>query len=114
MNKPPKRKFTGKYDNQFKIAIVKEYLSTDLGARSLSKKYDVPTTTIYDFIKWYKARYPDGVVVEVEPASTPPPGNKDLKEAELKITALQMLIENASKELGIDLVKKFGTKQSGK
>ena len=38
----------------------------------------------------------------------------DLKEANLKVTALEMLIENASKELGVDLIKKFGTKQPKK
>jgi hypothetical protein len=40
--------------------------------------------------------------------------NRELTEANLKITALQMLIENASEELGVDLVKKFGTKQPDK
>jgi hypothetical protein len=40
--------------------------------------------------------------------------DKALKEAHLKIAALEMLIENAGKELGVDLVKKPGTKQSGK
>ena len=39
---------------------------------------------------------------------------KALKEANLKIAALEMLIENAGKELGVDLVKKLGTKQLGK
>jgi len=37
-----------------------------------------------------------------------------LGEDSLQVIALQMLIENASKELGVDIVKKFGTKQPGK
>ena len=37
--------------------------------------------------------------------------NEEQTDGNLKIIALQMLIENASKELGVDIVKKFGTKQ---
>lgn len=114
MKIPPKRKSASKYDNQLKIAIAKEYLSSDLGYRSLGKKYDLPSTTVYDFIKWYKQKYPDGLSEQIQSTPLSDPLNKDLQEAELKITAFQMLIENASKELGVDLVKKFGTKQSGK
>jgi hypothetical protein len=36
---------------------------------------------------------------------------KQLKDANLKVTGLEMLIETAQKELGIDIVKKPGTKQ---
>lgn len=36
---------------------------------------------------------------------------KQLKEANLKIAGLQILIETAQKELGIDIAKKPGTKQ---
>ena len=34
-----------------------------------------------------------------------------LKAANLKITALEIMIEKANKELDIDIVKKSGTKQ---
>lgn len=107
MNKPPKRKYAGRYDPLFKIAIAREYLSTDKGYKTLAVKYDVPATSVHDFIVWYKKRYPNGVVDNLE--ETPKPNKLD--EATLKIIALEMLIEKASKELGIDLVKKFGTKQ---
>ena len=36
---------------------------------------------------------------------------KQLKDANLKVAGLEMLIESAQKELGIDIVKKSGTKQ---
>lgn len=39
---------------------------------------------------------------------------KQLKQANLKVAAWEMLLQNAGKELGVDIVKKFGTKQSGK
>jgi hypothetical protein len=46
--------------------------------------------------------------------STSTDKDKQLKEALLKVEALELLIANAQKELGIDLVKKLGTKQPGK
>lgn len=110
MKRPFKRKNSGKYDPHLKIAIVREYFTTDLGYKALGVKYNIPSTTIVEFIKWYKKKYPDGVVETSVAASDQKPLNED----NLKIVALEMLIENASKELGIDLVKKFGTKQPKK
>ena len=108
MQIPEKRKWKGKYDPQLKVAIAREYLTTDQGYGTLSKKYDIPETTIKDFVVWYKTKYDKEMVDGPEVHSSGP------DDQELKIIALQMLIENASKELGIDLVKKFGTKQSKK
>jgi hypothetical protein len=110
MNKPVKRKNTGKYEASLKIAIAREYLSSDLGFRALGVKYNIPWTSIRSIIKWYQQRYPDGVAELPAVAEC----GKAIDESSLKITALEMLIENASKELGIDLVKKFGTKQPPK
>jgi transposase-like protein len=110
MNKPLKRKTTGKYDAALKIAVAREYLTSELGYVALSKKYDIPDSTVRGFVKWYKEKYPDGVILPPEAMKTKLPED----QASLQITALQMLIENASKELGIDLVKKFGTKQPNK
>jgi transposase-like protein len=112
MKIPQKRKSTNKYDNQLKVAIAQEYFSSDLGYGSLGKKYNIPTGTIQDFVRWYRNKYPGGFIEQIQ--SDQPGPTTDLQEANLKVTALQMLIENASKELGIDLVKKFGTKQSKK
>jgi transposase-like protein len=101
------------YDPAFKIAIAREYLTTSLGYTKLAKKYNLPgEATARHFLRWYRRKYPDGIV-ELKKTEVPVE-DKELKEANLKITALEMLIENASKELGVDLVKKFGTKQSKK
>lgn len=102
------------YDNNLKIAIAREYLTSDLGFGKLGAKYDLPLNTVRHFVRWYKAKYPDGIVPEQTSVPIQSNTDKALKEANLKITALEMLIENAGKELGVDLVKKFGTKQSGK
>ena len=118
MNIPKKQRGGSEtYLPSFKIAIAREYLTTSLGFTKLAKKYNLPSeATPRYFLKWYTNKYPDGIVeLPAEDKSSEVSKEcNDLKEANLKITALEMLIENASKELGVDLVKKFGTKQPKK
>jgi transposase-like protein len=108
-----------KYPPDLKIAIAREYLSSDLGYGALGIKYGYPTTTVIHFVKWYRDHYPDDLIA-VAPSSAVADTKEDkavskqLAEANLKIAALEMLIQNASKELGVDLVKKHGTKRSAK
>ncbi len=107
MNSPKKRVRSVKYSPQLKIAIAQEYLNSDLGYKTLGDKHNIPATSVHDIVAWYKKRYPNGVVDDVDLSVKP----AMIDDANLKIIALELLIENASKELGIDLVKKFGTKQ---
>jgi transposase-like protein len=106
------------YDRAFKIAIAREYLTSDLGYGALAKKYNLPLAKTVDyFVKWYKKNYTEEVQ---QPCTTEDSlsgslnsteVSKQLKEANLKIAGLEMLIETAREELGIDIVKKPGTKQ---
>jgi NADP-dependent 3-hydroxy acid dehydrogenase YdfG len=114
MNKLKKQSEGLIYENSLKIAVAREYLTSDLGFSKLGAKYGLSGDTVEWFVKWYKTRYPKGVVPEEATVPKQSETDKALKEANLKIAALEMLIENAGKELGIDLVKKLGTKQSGK
>ncbi|AXY73188.1 hypothetical protein D3H65_27690 [Paraflavitalea soli] len=112
------------HDNILKIAVAREYLSSDLGYMKLAIKYGLPgPSTVRHFVKWYKANYPTGEIPPVQPTqqSQQPATTseveelrKQLQQANLKVAAWEMLLENAGKELGVDIVKKFGTKQSGK
>jgi transposase-like protein len=112
------------FDNAFKVAVVREYLSSDLGFGALAKKYGLPSgDTVRWFVKWYNQKYPQQ---EVQPSdrikdsegssnsSTDRETVRKLDQANLKIAGLEMLIEIAQKELGVDIVKKPGTKQSSK
>jgi len=105
------------HDPAFKIAVARDYLTSVLGVGKIARKYGLRSgSTVRFFVKWYKEKYPHGVT-EQDVSSTeesPPVSEKMLKEAGLKIAALEMLIAEASKELKIDLVKKFGTKRSKK
>jgi hypothetical protein len=111
-----------KYPNSLKIAIAVEYLSGNLSSRELSEKYDLPfKDAAHYFVRWYKEHYPNGVqpggaVAEIplEISATHRGLASQLKDANLKITGLEMMIEIANKELGIDIRKKSGTKQSPK
>ena len=107
-----------KYPPDLKIAIAREYLCSDLGYGAMGAKYGYSVGTITHFVKWYRNHYPDdpGSIVSSSAAGTAEDKvvSKQLAAANLKIAALEMLIQNASKELGVDLVKKHGTKQSAK
>jgi hypothetical protein len=105
------------YDPAFKIAVAREYLTSSLGRGKLAEKYKLPGgNTVRFFVRWYKEKYPNGIIEQQDSDTREQTviQDKDLKDANLKIVALEMLIEEASKELGVDLVKKFGTKQSKK
>ena len=114
MNMVKKQGARSKYESSFKVAIAHEYLTSELGLPSIGRKYGISASTVKFFVKWYQSKYPGAVNVCQVGAPVQPSTDKALKEANLKIAALEMLIENAGKELGIDLVKKPGTKQSGK
>ncbi len=73
--------------------------------------------TVRYIVKWYRK---NSLTLEATAASPADENIADLsalelarqlKEANLKITALEMLYENASKEAGFDILKKLGAKQ---
>jgi transposase-like protein len=108
------------YDNAFKVAVAREYLTGNSSYSFLAKKFDLPgSKTVNGFVRWYRKNYAEGPGQQqvkdrqsAREASDNDPLSKQLKEANLKIAGLEMLIETAQKELGIDIVKKPGTKQS--
>jgi len=100
------------YENGLKIAIAREYLTGNLGYGKLGLKYNLPSRSIIHFVRWYRKRYPDGIEQQAgKSEAETKDSNKELRETNLKVSSLEMLIEIAGKELGIDLVKKFGTKR---
>ena len=108
------------YDADRKIAIAREYLTSSLGYGELAKKHGLPLETVRNFVKWYRKHYsadphsPTPIETDLVASSENKQLAAELKQANLKITALEMLIETARKELGIDIVKKSGTKRSSK
>jgi transposase-like protein len=115
------------FDNALKVAVAREYLTSDLGSGALARKYNLPSAdTVHWFVRWYKRKYPgseDPALVNSKDSEgqsgsggshADPEIVSKLDQANLKIAGLEMLIEIAQKELGIDIVKKSGTKKSSK
>jgi len=112
------------HENSFKIMVAREYLSSKLGYGKLGDKYNLSIATVRHFVRWYKQKYPSGQDTELSTTGTVQQPlaisteveelRKQLQQSNLKAAAYELLLENARKELGIDIVKKFGTKQSGK
>jgi transposase-like protein len=104
------------YENSLKVAVAREYLTTNLSSRDLALKYNlVRADTVRHFVKWYRSHYPESLDSNPQPLNNSSGDqnlSEQLKEANLKIAGLEMMIEIAQKELGIDIVKKSGTKQS--
>lgn len=125
MRKPEiKRKSGGQpvYSESFKILVAREYLEGKLSFSQLSQKYNLPSVdTPRYFLRWYQ-QWESNLNLEVpEVTEGPDLSNKsaqelqdDLAEANLKITALEMLINKAQEFYGEDFGKKPGAKSSKK
>lgn len=108
-----------KYEESFKIAVAREYLSGQLSLHQLAKKYQLEKRdTVRHFVRWYKQWLSKqeelDAIVPSQKADDSLAMEQQLQYANLRIAALEMLIQNAEKELGIDLIKKSGTKQLDK
>ena len=111
-----------KHDPALKIAIATEYLKGELGYGRLGAKYGLSLTAVCAIVKWYRKHYGEQAVADAPTAApqseTESPEVRALKKrlelAELKAVGLEMMIEIARKELGIDIRKKSGAKQSRK
>ena len=107
-----------RFEESFKIALAREYLNGQLSFNQLAKKYNVPSgDTVRWFVRWYNQwLQQQNEVGSVTPPADPhqPELQQKLEQANLHITALEMLIQNAEKEFGIDITKKSGTKQQSK
>ena len=107
------------YEESIKIAIAREYLTGQYSYRQLAKKYNLSNNdTPRYFVNWYKNWLLSQASKPVEEPSAQSADvmglSEKLRQANLRITALELLIKNAEKELGVDIVKKPGTKQQGK
>ncbi|MCX2486796.1 transposase [Pedobacter sp. MR2016-24] len=121
MEKPRKGLNIGRiptFEDSFKIAVAREYISGDFSYRQVGNKYDLSGDTVRHFVYWYRKHYCSGsneLSSVPESSSTANEGLvKELALARLKITAMEMLISNFEKETGVDILKKYGTKQSNK
>ena len=107
------------FEETFKIAVAREYLTGQLSYSQVAKKYGLPSgDTARYFVNWYKTwaekNETESQLLPAVQQSYEQDLEKQLREANIRITALEMMIKNAEQELGIDIVKKSGTKQQDK
>lgn len=119
MEKPRKGKSQGRvplFEDSFKIAVAREYISGIFSASQVARKHGLNQDNIFYFAKWYKRHHPDPQLPTPQGDKLMPSDTaeleKELAMARLKITALEMLIRNAEREMGTDIIKKPGTKPS--
>ena len=101
------------------MLIIYDHEVNRLSYRNLGKKYGIGHTTIYGMIKskqkgQVKAKEVEQIEATAEEAL---PGEikelkDELRKARIKIELLNLVIDISSKELGVDLRKKRGTRQS--
>jgi len=99
-------------------SILYDHNEGGLGYRILAEKYGIPRDQVHRIVmskhnKPKKARE----IVRVVKEELPIPDDinllkKELREARLKIELQDFMLDISSKELGIDLRKKHGTRQS--
>lgn len=103
-------------DRKKQASILMDRAVNGLSYRTLGKKYGVPISTLHGMIK--KRQLKEQLEQEAlkVPDSTLPDDIKVLKEelrkAKLKIELQDLMIDIASKELGVDIRKKSGTRRS--
>ena len=103
--------------------IIAEYLTGNISYRALGKKYGVPSRSICDWVMKYQGRMPSWKEKEKrrkEKATgkkEPELSNevkvlqKALRKSQLKNELLEEMLKLSEEHTGIDLRKKFGTRQ---
>ncbi len=105
-------------DKKQALAIILDRETSGLAYRSLAEKYGTNFMAVYRIINSKEK----GEVKPTETAVSPAAGEampedvkvlqEELRKARLKIALQDLVIDISSKELGIDLRKKRGTRQS--
>jgi len=92
-----------------KHEIIAEYLGGEESYKALGKKYGVNARTIQTWVRAYRKSNDLPTTVE---APSLKEMKKRLAEAELKNELLEEMLRLSSEQMGVDLRKKFGSRQS--
>jgi len=99
--------------------IVREIVSGHISIEEVQLKYDLnQRDTIVRWVKAYKRRQESLItsLPEQDPTTADNPksetvSSEELKLSQLKVRALEIMLDIASKEFKVDIRKKFGAKQ---
>ena len=104
-------------DGKKSVLLIHDWESKGLSYRNLAAKYGASSSVVFRMIKKHKQKVeePQAMAAQ-EPEDDLPNDIKALKKAlteeRLKNQLLNTVIDIASKELGVDIRKKSGTRQS--
>jgi|ERR1700679_2648731 hypothetical protein len=103
-------------DKKVAAQIIHDHSVHGLSYRSLGKKYKMPHVRIYRLLMGKQKKQQQIKVLELIDEGLLPDDidllKEELRKARLKIELQDLMIDISSKELGIDLRKKHGTRQS--
>jgi transposase len=103
-------------DKKTLAQIIQDRAVHGLSYRSLAKKYNFAHSSIYYMLKKKPKKEAKLPVLEIAPAESLPDDinilKEELRKARLMIELQDLMLDISSKELGIDLRKKHGTRQS--
>lgn len=105
-----------KINDETKDAIVTEYIAGGTSLRKLSVKYGVNYKTIHHWIEEYRGKTRRKQQSEPKAEAMPLPAEVEQLQAELRRTklhneVLQEMLKLSEDLTGIELKKKFGTRQ---
>lgn len=93
--------------------IISEYLSGEATFKQLGDKYDIPLRTIQSWVRSFRKREAINVSSSGEVQTENVRQLKEqLAEAQLKNELLEEMLKLSKEQTGIDIRKKYGTKQS--
>jgi transposase-like protein len=97
--------------------LINEWATKGASYRRLAEKYGSNSTTVYRMITRHKKKQDEEQLIAVANQSEELPDDvvslkKELCNIRLKMELQDLMIDIASKELGVDLRKKHGTRQS--
>lgn len=96
-----------------KQQIISEYLNSKATFLQLQQRHGVPARTIQSWVRVYRKHHPQAVHPSTTTASTRlNPLEQQLQQLTLKNQLLEQIICLAKEHTGIDIAKKYGTRQS--
>ena len=112
----------GQHTLAFKLNVAKDYVNGDRSMQQVAEHYGVKTDNVftwvhrfYDELSGEKETTKEMTEAEQKELQALKKQNEELKKkleyADMKATALEIMIDIAEKQLGIDIKKKPGTKQ---
>ena len=124
MNRIKKVKNYNRYPNDFKRKVALEYLSGRFSYAVAAEEYGLKgKDVVKEFVKWYRRNSELEQTTDTAPmakskvkarTSKEQELQKRIKDLELKVEALETMIDIAEEQLHIDIRKKSGSQRSKK